>query len=177
MSAGSCPGGIAADCASMALTTASCSASPGSSSACAKARAIMMSTSGAAPSFTRACSIPLRTSSMARPAPTSPPFARSRSVSSARSSMKAQPLIKRSLGRLRRASANRQAAISLVAPASASMGPAAHALSLGRAPSCSSRPIVFAIWAIAVRGVILGSCHIGAPANSASRTRLGYRPA
>jgi hypothetical protein len=49
--------------------------------------------------------------------------------------------------------------ISVVAPASASMGPVASACSLGPAPDSNSWPINFAIWAIAVRGIVLGSSH------------------
>ena len=73
----------------------------------------------------------------------------------------------RSLGRLRRASANSRPTISVVAPASANIGPAANAPSLGPAPDSSSWPIIFAIWAMAVRGIILGFSRIG-------RARLRY---
>src|ERR1700730_13910905 len=37
------------------------------------------------------------------------------------------------------------------------MGPVASACSLGPAPDSNSRPINFAIWAMAVRGIVLGS--------------------
>ena len=56
----------------------------------------------------------------------------------------------RLFGRLRRASANNRSTSSVVAPASAKIGPAASAPSLGLAPDFSSWPIIFAIWAMAV---------------------------
>jgi hypothetical protein len=56
---------------------------------------------------------------------------------------------------LRCASANSRPTISGVAPASANIGPMASASSLGWALEFSSRPISFAIWAMAVRGIIL----------------------
>src|SRR5271169_4109929 len=67
----------------------------------------------------------------------------------------------RLFGRLRRASANNRSTSSVVAPASAKIGPAASAPSLGLAPDFSSWPIIFAIWAMAVRGIILGFSRIG----------------
>src|SRR4029077_2840505 len=63
----------------------------------------------------------------------------------------------RSFGRLRCASASSCPTISGVAPASASIGPAASASSLGSAPEFNSRPIFFAIWTMAVCGIILDS--------------------
>src|SRR2546423_4951352 len=63
----------------------------------------------------------------------------------------------RQFGRFRCASANSRSATSLVAPASASIGPVASAPSLGAAPDSNSRPISFAISAMAFLGIILGS--------------------
>src|SRR5215469_8810317 len=77
----------------------------------------------------------------------------------------------RSFGRFRRASASSRPTSSVVAPASASIGPAASAPSLGPAPDSSSRPIIFAIWVIAVRGVILGFSCIGLADYGAARQR------
>src|SRR4029077_4269196 len=52
---------------------------------------------------------------------------------------------------------------------SASMGPVASACSLGPAPDSNSRPINFAIWAMAVRGIVLGSFpSVGASLDSSS---------
>jgi hypothetical protein len=65
--------------------------------------------------------------------------------------------------------------MSVVAPASASMDPAAQPLSLGPLSVSSSRPIVLAIRAMAVRGVMLGSCHIGAAASRADTPATGTR--
>jgi hypothetical protein len=42
---------------------------------------------------------------------------------------------------------------------SATMGPVASACSLGPAPDSNSWPINFAIWAMAVRGIVLNSSH------------------
>ena len=72
-----------------------------------------------------------------------------------------------SFGRLRCASANSRPTISVVAPASANIAPAASASSLGPASDSNSRPIILAIWVIAVRGIILGFSPI-------DRARLRY---
>src|SRR3712207_1609306 len=56
--------------------------------------------------------------------------------------------------------------MSAFAPASATMDPTPQPPALVALSASSSRPIVLAIRAMAVRGVILGSCHIGAAARS-----------